>query len=51
MNAVANQRVLVVDDEAAIRELVGSYLRNEGFDVDEAVDGEDGPHPVRAACS
>ena len=40
MNAVANQRVLVVDDEAAIRDLVGSYLRNEGFEVDEAVDGE-----------
>jgi DNA-binding response OmpR family regulator len=33
---------LVVDDESAIRELVGSYLRNEGFEVDEAIDGEDG---------
>ncbi len=33
-------RVLVVDDEAAIRELVGTYLRDEGFVVDEAVDGE-----------
>jgi DNA-binding response OmpR family regulator len=31
----------VVDDEVAIRDLVGSYLRNEGFEVDEAVDGED----------
>ena len=41
MNAVAHQRVLVVDDEPAIRDLVGSYLRNEGFDVVEAVDGED----------
>jgi DNA-binding response OmpR family regulator len=40
MSIVAHQRVLVVDDEAAIRDLVGSYLRNEGFDVDEAVDGE-----------
>ncbi len=41
MDAVPNQRILVVDDEAAIRDLVGSYLRNEGFEVDEAVDGED----------
>ena len=31
----------MVDDEEAIRELVGSYLRSEGFDVAEAVDGED----------
>ena len=41
MVPVAHQRILVVDDEAAIRDLVGSYLRNEGFEVDEAVDGED----------
>ena len=41
MNAVAHQRVLVVDDEPAIRDLVGTYLRNEGFEVDEAVDGEE----------
>lgn len=39
MSSVAHQRVLVVDDEAAIRDLVGSYLRDDGFDVDEAVDG------------
>ena len=41
MSTVPHQRILVVDDEAAIRELVGSYLRNEGFDVVEAGDGED----------
>ena len=41
MITVPHQRILVVDDEAAIRELVGSYLRTEGFDVAEAVDGED----------
>ncbi len=40
MNPVPNQRVLVVDDEAAIRDLVGSYLRDEGFEVEEAADGE-----------
>jgi DNA-binding response OmpR family regulator len=41
MNSVPRERILVVDDEAGIRDLVGSYLRNEGFEVDEAVDGED----------
>ena len=41
MSAVPHERILVVDDEAGIRELVGTYLRSEGFDVDEAVDGED----------
>jgi DNA-binding response OmpR family regulator len=32
-------RVLVVDDEAAIRDVVAQYLRDEGFIVDEAGDG------------
>ncbi len=41
MIPVPNQRVLVVDDETAIRDLVGSYLRDEGFEVEEAVDGEE----------
>lgn len=41
MNVVPRERILVVDDEAGIRELVGSYLRNEGFEVDEAVSGEE----------
>ncbi len=41
MSVVARERILVVDDESGIRELVGTYLRNEGFDVDEAIDGED----------
>ena len=35
-----HERILVVDDEVGIRELVGTYLRNEGYTVDEAVDGE-----------
>jgi DNA-binding response OmpR family regulator len=37
---VPRERILVVDDEPGIRDLVGSYLRNEGFDVDEAADGK-----------
>jgi DNA-binding response OmpR family regulator len=31
--------VLVVDDEPIVREVVGRYLRQEGFRVEEAVDG------------
>jgi len=34
-------KVLVVDDEQHIRELVKVYLKNEGFDVIEAIDGVD----------
>ena len=47
---MARERILVVDDEAGIRDLVSTYLRNDGFDVDEATDGEEaldrfGRHP------
>lgn len=34
------KRILVVDDEPNIREVVDLYLRREGFDVEVAVDGE-----------
>ena len=34
-------KVLVVDDDLHIRELVGVLLRNEGFDIIEASDGVD----------
>ena len=37
--AESPQRVLVVDDEPAIRDVVARYLRDEGFIVDEAGDG------------
>jgi DNA-binding response OmpR family regulator len=36
------QRVLIVDDEPNIRELVGVYIRSAGFEVDEAADGAQG---------
>jgi len=44
--------VLVVDDEERIRKLVGDFLRNRGFAVEEAVDGKDAwkvflDHPER----
>jgi len=35
-------RVLVVEDEGALRENVAARLREEGFTVDEAADGEEG---------
>jgi two-component system response regulator RegX3 len=35
-------RVLVVDDERAIRDAIEYALRNEGFDVESADDGESG---------
>lgn len=41
MVVVPHEQILVVDDEAGIRDLVGQYLRNEGFDVDVAADGAD----------
>ncbi|MDW8047634.1 MAG: response regulator, partial [Chloroflexota bacterium] len=35
------QKILVVDDEANIRELAALYLEKEGFQVEAAIDGED----------
>lgn len=34
------QRILVVDDEVAIVDVLEAYLRNEGYDVHTAFDGE-----------
>ncbi|ORT95159.1 DNA-binding response regulator, partial [Frankia casuarinae] len=39
-------RVLVVDDDALVSEVVDRYLRNAGFDVDRAADG---PTALRVA--
>lgn len=33
------KKILIVEDEIEIRELLASYLRNEGFSVSEAEDG------------
>ena len=38
----ARERVLVVDDSAAIRHLVADCLRRQGFRIETAVDGKDG---------
>jgi DNA-binding response OmpR family regulator len=37
------QKILIVDDEPHIRELVGAVLESEGYDVDRA---EDGPNAL-----
>ncbi|GAB4003755.1 hypothetical protein GCM10029992_46820 [Glycomyces albus] len=42
MSFEADPRVLVVDDDAALADVVGRYLRREGFEVDYAADGADG---------
>ena len=38
---VARRRVLVVDDEAMIREVITAYLSEDGYVVEEAVNGRD----------
>jgi DNA-binding response OmpR family regulator len=42
MNAEAGSRVLVVDDDPALADVVGRYLRRDGFEVDFATDGVTG---------
>ena len=37
---MSGERILVVDDEPTIREVVGLYLRREGFEVESAADGD-----------
>ena len=37
--AAMRQRVLIVDDDAAIRETTGDYLSDKGFEVAFAADG------------
>lgn len=34
-------KILVVDDEQLIREVIKEYLNLEGYEVDEAIDGQD----------
>ena len=46
---MAQHRVLVVDDEEAIRSLVKDYLEEQGFQVSTASDGEEGIKVFRFA--
>ena len=43
------QTVLIVDDEPIVREVVGRYLRQEGYRVESAVDGPDALRRFAAA--
>src|SRR5262249_21199952 len=46
--AEARKRVLVVDDSITVREVERQLLRNHGYDVTVAVDGQEGWNTVRA---
>ena len=39
---MAGETILVVDDEKEIRKLITIYLKNEGYEVLQAGDGEEG---------
>ncbi|KLU63191.1 transcriptional regulatory protein SrrA [Peptococcaceae bacterium CEB3] len=43
-------KVLLVDDEAGLRELVKVYLENAGFDVSEAADGVEAEEILNREC-
>ncbi len=47
--AAPRKRVLVVDDSITVREVERQLLRTEGYDVDTAVDGQDGLNLARSA--
>ncbi|PRX40483.1 response regulator receiver domain-containing protein [Planifilum fimeticola] len=40
--------VLIVDDDREIRELIGLYLKNEGYDVLQAANGEEALEQVKS---
>jgi DNA-binding response OmpR family regulator len=44
---VSQIHILIVDDEPSIRRFVGAGLRAEGFEVTEAIDGEDAVRAVK----
>ena len=44
------RRILVVDDESHILHVLSLKLRNSGFCVDTAVDGEDALHQIAASA-
>jgi len=44
---MSEKRVLVVDDDAAIRQMFLTLLRRNGYQVDSAHDGNDGLNRLR----
>ena len=43
-----SKSVLIVDDDAAIRQLLALLLRKHSFDIEEAANGEEAIHRIRA---
>lgn len=39
---MANERILIIEDENRIREMLKEYLENEGYEITEAADGAEG---------
>jgi DNA-binding response OmpR family regulator len=39
---MSGEKILIIEDENRIREMIKEYLENEGFEIIEAVDGADG---------
>ncbi len=48
--ATPRRRILVVDDSITVRELERTMLKNQGYDVDVAVDGMDGWNAIRTGA-
>ena len=44
----SNARILIIDDEAIIRESISTYLEDSGFSVDQSSDGLEGLALFRA---
>lgn len=44
----SDKKVLIIDDEAHIRNVIALKLRNRGYHVLMAVNGEDGLHMIKA---
>jgi DNA-binding response OmpR family regulator len=40
-------KILIVEDDKFLRELIAKKLKNEGFDVVEAIDGEEGLKKIK----
>ncbi len=49
MMRMDRRRVLIIDDERELRTMLSSYLRAEGFEILEAVDGDQGLESVTKA--
>ena len=44
----SNKKILVIDDEASIRRVIALKLKNRGYRVQEAINGEEGLRIIQA---